>query len=176
MLRAVIISERWKRREVSEGLRGPRMETLALLLPSFQQRLLRKPRLPPAASARHPLCGGPLLTDAISHTGSKKSLPSNLTTAVKATARACLTNLLLRVLRQQRHIFTHTTTHTHSHTDTKFFYHIARTPPPKKKKNPALNVSLSCFLYPCLYVAGCWIYCDRIHLMSFMFAGLIVLM
>lgn len=37
-----------------------------------------------------------------------------------------------------------------------------------------LNLSLCCFLYPSLYVVGCWISTDRIHLISTMLAGIIV--
>lgn len=70
------------------------------------------------------------------------------------------------------YLHTVTTTHTHRHKET----NAQKICPSlyQDQKGPQLNLSLSCFLYPSLYVVGCWIYSDRIHLMSSMFPELTV--
>lgn len=159
------------------------METLSLRVLSFQPTLSEDSivsgsvSLPPPPGTTRPLHSR-RYQQTPSVTLAQKPLASNLTTAVKATARACLTNLLLRVLCKQRHIFTHCQNNTHTHTLEETIPH--RILPSlcqdqkKKKKTFLVNLLLSCFLYPSLYVIGCWIYTDRIRLMSSMFLGLTV--
>lgn len=172
VLRGVIISERWKRatcqrvERTVNGNTGPACPVISA--DSAPEASASSRRFNKTSSLRRPL-----LTDAISHTGSKITpfqshhcCEGNCSSLSRKSAPPCAPPA-------KTHIYSYNNTHPQSHGH-KILYRIARTHP-KKKKTP-VNLSLSCFLYPCLYVAGCWIYCDRIHLMSFMFAGLIVLM
>lgn len=109
----------------------------------------------------------------------KKTRASNLATAVKATARACLANLLLHSTSKDTYL--HTATRTRAHIPTRI---ETRKIKERGEQNTQRILSslcqsqsrllLSCFSYSSLPARGCWLYSDRIHLMFSMCAGLTV--
>lgn len=151
------------------GLRGLWMETLARLVLSFQQTLWAQRRSGSLGFLSAPVQD--ILSVAVAANRHHQShwLKNHLLPISPLLWRQLLelvSQICSSVCSASKDIYLHIQQHTH----TKFFFHAAKT-----KKTPA-NLSLSCFLYPTLYVARYWMHSDRIHLMSFMFAGLIVFM
>lgn len=154
------------------------MERLAPLVLSFQQSFPRTALFPEASASpcrqyKTSSLWPSLLTDAISHTGSETTrfqshhcCEGNCSSLSHKSAPPCA---------PQAKTYIYTQTGAHTSTDRKRQTHT-RIPSPlcQNQKTLLLNLSLSCFLYPSHCVVGCWIYTDRIHLMSSMFPGLTV--
>lgn len=168
-----IISERWKQEKCQKvgrtvnGNTGP-----ACTVISTDTHCFRKPQLPPATRTRRPLCSHRANRRHQSHWLRNHSLP--ISPLLWRQLLKLVSQICSSVCSASKDIYLHivTTTHTHIETNTqKMCPSLCQ-----DQKVLLLNFSLSCFLYPSLYVLGCWIYADRIHLMSPMFSELNVFM